>query len=213
MSSLPAKECILVVDDSPATLEVLQRSLAAEGYQVFTAPGVAEAIEILGATQPDLVITDFKMPKVSGLGLVRHIRENFKNIDVVMITGYPSIEGAVDAVKTGAEEFLPKPFTKTELLSAVHRVLDRARLRKSGDTALTQVAPVHKGLIGTSEAIRKVSITIGKASSTSATVLITGESGTGKELAARAIHYGSKRSSSPFVPVNCKATIYSFSSF
>ena len=203
MSSLPKKERILVVDDSPVTLEVIQRNLAAEGYQVFTAPGVAEAIEILGATQPDLVITDFKMPKVSGLDLVRHIRENFKNIDVVMITGYPSIEGAVDAVKTGAEEFLPKPFTETELLSAVHRVLDRARLRKFGDSAPSQVAPVHKGLIGTSEAMRKVSITIGKASSTSATVLITGESGTGKELAARAIHYGGKRSSSPFVPVNC----------
>jgi len=203
MASLTGKERILVVDDSSATLEVIQRNLAAEGYQVFTAPGVAEAIEILGTTQLDLVITDLKMPKVSGLDLVRHIRENFKDTDVMMITGYPSVEGAVEAVKTGAEEFLPKPFTDAELLSAVERVLDKARLRKFGDSAPNQVPSVHKGLIGTSEIIHNISIAIGKASSSSATVLITGESGTGKELVARAIHYGSKRSSSPFVPVNC----------
>jgi len=203
MSSSPKKERLLIVDDSANTLEVLRRNLAAEGYQVFTAPGVAEAIETLGATHLDLVITDLKMPKVSGLDLVRHIRENFKNTEVVMITGYPSIEGAVEAVKTGAEEFLPKPFTDTELLSAVRRVLDKARLRRSGRAKPDQAVPAHKGLIGTSEVMHKVSIAIGKASSTSATVLITGESGTGKELVARAIHYSSKRSSSPFVPVNC----------
>ena len=203
MSSSPKKERILIVDDSANTLEVLRRNLAAEGYQVFTAPGAAEAIEILGTTQLDLVITDLKMPKVSGLDLVRHIRENFKDTEVMMITGYPSVEGAVEAVKTGAEEFLPKPFTDTELLSAVQRVLDKARLRRFGDAAPNQVPPVHKGLIGTSEVMHKVSIAIGKASSTSANVLITGESGTGKELVARAIHYSSKRSSSPFVPVNC----------
>ena len=203
MSSSPRKERILIVDDSANTLEVLRRNLTAEGYQVFTAPGVAEAIETLGATQLDLVITDLKMPKVSGLDLVRHIRENFKNTEVMMITGYPSVERAVEAVKTGAEEFLPKPFTDAELLSAVQRVLDKARLRRFGDAAPNQAAPVHKGFIGTSEVMHKVSIAIGKASSTSATVLITGESGTGKELVARAIHYSSKRSSSPFVPVNC----------
>jgi len=192
-----------VVDDSVNTLEVLQRNLMAAGYHVFTASGVAEAIEILNGTALDLVITDLKMPKVSGLDLVLHIRENFKDTEVMMITGYPSVEGAVEAIKTGAEEFLPKPFTDAELLSAVGRILDKARLRKFGDSASNQVAPVHKGLIGTSEVIHKISIAIGKASSSSATVLVTGESGTGKELVARAIHYGSKRLSSPFVPVNC----------
>jgi len=203
MSSLPKKERILIVDDSPVTLEVLQRNLAAEGYQVFTAPGVAESIKVLEATQLDLVITDLKMPKVSGLDLVRHIRENFKNTEVMMITGYPSVEGAVEAVRTGAEEFLPKPFTDAELLSAVQRALDKAKLHRFGDTASTQAGSVHKGLIGTSEVMHKIFTAINKASSTSATVLITGESGTGKELVARAIHYGSIRSSSPFVPVNC----------
>lgn len=203
MTSSPKKERILIVDDSVNTLEVLQRNLTVAGYQVFTAPGVSEAIATLGTTQLDLVITDLKMPKVGGLDLVLHIRENFKNTEVMMITGYPSIEGAVEAVKAGAEEFLPKPFTDTELLSAVQRVLDKGRLRRFGDTVPKRAIPVHKGLIGTSKAMHKISIAISNISSSSATVLITGESGTGKELVARAIHYGGTRSSSPFVPVNC----------
>ncbi len=203
MPSTPKKEHILVVDDSVNTLEVLQRNLMSAGYHVFTASGVAEAIEILNGTELDLVITDLKMPKVSGLDLVRHVRENFKNTAVMMITGYPSIEGAVEAVKTGAEEFLPKPFTDAELLSAVGRALDKARFRKFGDSTSNQVIPVHRGLIGSSAGMCEVFIAIGKASSASATVLITGESGTGKELAARAIHYSSVRPSAPFVPVNC----------
>jgi len=203
MSSSPGKERILIVDDSPNTLEVLQRNLTASGYQVFTAPGVSEAIEILEQTPLDLVITDLKMPNISGMDLVRHIRENFKGTEVMMITGYPSIEGAVEAIKTGAEEFLAKPFTDTELLSAVQRVLDKAKVRRTGLTEADKAVPAHKGLIGCSEGMREVFLAIGKASSASAIVLITGESGTGKELAARAIHYGSIRSSAPFVPVNC----------
>jgi DNA-binding NtrC family response regulator len=198
-----AKECILIVDDSASTLEVLKRNLTTTGYQVFTASGVSEAIEILEQTRLDLVITDLKMPNVSGMDLVRHIRENFRDTEVMMITGYPSIEGAVEAVKTGAEEFLAKPFTDTELLSAVQRVLDKAKVYRSGRAKSDQAVPAHKGLIGRSEGMREVFIAISKASSASATVLITGESGTGKELAARAIHYSSIRSSSPFVPVNC----------
>jgi DNA-binding NtrC family response regulator len=203
MSSSPQEERILVVDDSAATVEVLNRNLTAAGYKVFTAFGVPQALEILNGTELDLVITDLKMPKVSGLDLVRHIRENFKNTDIMMITGYPSIEGAVEAVKTGAQEFLPKPFTDGELLSAVERVLNKVRLRKTGDSLPSRAATEHIGLIGTSESISKVFTAISKVASTSATVLITGESGTGKELAARAIHYNGPRSSAPFIAVNC----------
>jgi DNA-binding NtrC family response regulator len=197
------KERVLIVDDSVSTLEVLKRNLAAAGYQVFTAQSVSGAIEILEQTRLDLVITDLKMPNVSGMDLVRHVRENFRDTEVMMITGYPSIEGAVEAVKTGAEEFLAKPFTDTELLAAVERVLDKAKVHRSGRAERGQPPPAHKGLIGKSEGMNKVFIAIGKASSASAIVLITGESGTGKELAARAIHYSSIRSSAPFVPVNC----------
>jgi two-component system response regulator HydG len=203
MSSSLQKESILVVDDSAATLEVLQRNLTAAGYRVFTASGVSQAIEILNEAELDLVITDLKMPKVSGMDLIRHIRDNFKNTDVMMITGYPSIEGAVEAVKTGAQEFLPKPFTDDELLSAVKRVLSKVKLRKAGNGLHDRAITEHIGLIGTSKPISKVFTAINKVASTSATVLITGESGTGKELAARAIHYKGPRSSSPFVAVNC----------
>ena len=203
MPSPSKKDCILIVDDAAATLEVLQRYLTAAGYQVFTASSVAEALEILESRALELVITDLKMPKVSGLDLVRHVRENFKDTEVMMITGYPSIEGAVNAVKTGAEEFLAKPFTDDELLAAVRRVLDKLRIRRSGHMTSVQAAPVHKGFIGCSKVMQNVFAAITKAASTSATVLITGESGTGKELTARAIHYGSSRSSAPFVPVNC----------
>ena len=194
------KERILVVDDSPNTLEVLRRNLEGEGYRVFTAASVAEATRVLEETKVDLVVTDLKMPKVSGLDLVRHVQENLKDTQVMMITGYPSIEGAVEAVKTGAEEYLAKPFTDEELLSAASRALEKLRLRKAGRGA-GAVAP--HGLIGESGAVRELFQAIAKVASTTATVLITGESGTGKELVARAIHYNSPRAPAPFVPVNC----------
>lgn len=205
MSNHNKKERILLVDDSPNTLEVLQRNLVSQGYQVFTSSSVAEAIKILDALSVDLVITDLKMPGASGLDLIRHIRENFRDMEVMMITGYPTVEGAVEAVKTGAEEYLAKPFTDAELFSAVRRALDKLHLRISVKTSLHGRMPVSYGLIGKSEAMVRVGSFIAKAALTSATVLISGESGTGKELVARAIHYSSHRASAPFVPVNCGA--------
>ena len=203
MSSLGEKARILVVDDTPTTLEVLERNLTAQGYQVFTAPGVAEAIGVLDNAPVDLVITDLKMPKVSGLDLVRHVRENFRHTEIMVITGYPSVEGAVEAVKAGAEEFLAKPFTNEELLPAVKRALGKLRVRRAGQAAPDRGPHVPDGFIAESEPMRKVFEAIGKAAMTAAPVLISGESGTGKELAARAMHYRSGRSSAPFVPVNC----------
>ena len=203
MTSAGKKETILVVDDVPNTVEVLQRNLASQGYTVFTAPGVGEALRITETVPIDLVITDFKMPKVSGLDLVRHVRENLKDTEVIMITGYPSVEGAVEAVKIGAEEYLAKPFTDEELFSAVRRALKKLHTRRVGETALAKPSPSPYGLIGESQPMREVFHAIGKAAASLATVLISGESGTGKELVARAIHYSSPRSSASFVPVNC----------
>ncbi len=197
------KERILIVDDAPDTLEVLQRNLSSRGYQVFTAPGVAEAIQVLEQNPVDLVITDLKMPRASGLDLVCHVRENLKDTEVMLITGYASIEGAVQAVKSGAEEYLSKPFTDDELLSAVQRVLEKLHLRRAGERALPTVPAGRHGFLGESEAMAKVWQAVAKAASTAATVLISGESGTGKELVARAIHYSSPRSAAPFVAVNC----------
>lgn len=197
------KETILVVDDAPDTLEVLSRNLISKGYKVFTSPGVPEAIKVLEGTHIDLVITDLKMPEISGLDLIKHVRENLKDTEVMMITGYASINGAVKAVKTGAEEYLAKPFTDEELFSAVKRALEKLHIRKAGNARPPKKAPDTYGLFGESETMRKVFDAIPKIASSTANVLITGESGTGKELVARAIHYSSKRASAPFIPVNC----------
>jgi DNA-binding NtrC family response regulator len=203
MAPSTEKRRILVVDDAPNTLEVLQRNLTLKGYQVFTAPGVVEAIKILEATPVDLVITDLKMPRVSGLDLIRHVQENFKDTEVMMITGYATVEGAVKALKIGAEEYLPKPFTDEELLSGVQRALDKLHVRRAGQAQLPQMSPNAYGLLGESAEMRKVFEAIAKVAPIPVTVLITGESGTGKELVARSIHYSSPRASAPFVPVNC----------
>ena len=133
IAEMDSKEKILVVDDAPEALEVLQRNLSSEGYTVYTASFVADAIKILDSTPIDLVITDLKMPKVGGLELVRHVRENFRDTEVMMITGFATIEGAVKAVKSGAEEYLTKPFTDEELFSAVKRSLDKLYLRRSAE--------------------------------------------------------------------------------
>jgi len=200
-----AQDRILVVDDAADTLEVLQRNLQSKGYQVYTAPGVSEAIRILEQTPVELVITDLKMPKVSGLELVRHVRENYADTEVMMITGYPTIGGAVDAVRLGAEDYISKPFTDEELCAAVERALEKLRIRRTVQAPTYRTPHTPFGLIGESDAMQKVFGAVAKAAPTAATVLITGESGTGKELVARAIHYGSPRASFPFVPVNCAA--------
>jgi DNA-binding NtrC family response regulator len=194
---------ILIVDDSPDTLEMIKRNLNSKGYLTFTAPGAAEAIEILDKTTIDLLITDIKMPKVSGYDLMEHVQKNFKDIEIVVITGFPSIEGAVKSVKIGAAEYLPKPFTDEELFAMVQRALEKKLLRTTMKEQYRKLTAAPYGLIGKSEPMQKVFQTIEKAASTAATVVITGESGTGKELVARAIHYCSSRASAPFVPVNC----------
>lgn len=196
---------ILIVDDTPATLELLKRNLKSWGYTVYMASNVAEALKVLGVTVIDLVITDLKMPGLSGVHLVRHVRENFGDMAVMIITGYPSVKGAVEVIKTGAEEYLVKPFTDEELLSAVERTLRDLHIRRAAHQPPKQRIAAPHGLIGESKAMLRVEDFIDKAAGTSATVLICGESGTGKELVARAIHYRSARASAPFVPVNCGA--------
>jgi DNA-binding NtrC family response regulator len=203
MKRAAEKERILIVDDSPDTLAMLERNLRSEGYEVFSAPGVAEAVRILDGTPVDLVVTDYKMPRTSGMDLIRYVRENLKNTEIMMITGYATVQGAVEAIKAGAEEYLTKPFTDEELFATVRRALDKLKLRMASQDRLPQTIKSRYGLLGESEPMSQVLGAIAKAASTPATVLITGQSGTGKELVARAIHYSSKRASAPFVPVNC----------
>lgn len=196
---------ILVVDDSPDTVEVLQRNLQSLGFVVFSASGVVEAIRVLEATPVEIVITDLKMPGIGGFDLIRHVRENYRETEVMMVTGYPTIEGAVKAVKTGADEFLSKPFTDEELISSVRRVLEKLYTKRKSNSTTNRVPISISGLVGESAVMQRIRSEVIKASTTSATVLVCGESGTGKEVVARAIHYNSDRASAPFVPVNCGA--------
>jgi DNA-binding NtrC family response regulator len=197
------EERILVVDDSPDARDVLRRNLTMEGYDVVTAPGVAEAVGILESIPIDLVITDLKMPKIGGLDLVRHVRAQFREIGIIMITGYASIETAVAAVKEGAENYLPKPFTDAELLSAVNDALQKVRFQRAALARESTESLDSFGLVGESEAMRRVYRGMAKAAPVPTTVLITGESGTGKELVARGIHYAGPRARAQFVPINC----------
>ena len=191
---------ILVVDDSEETVELIRRNLESGGYSIYTASNVQTAIRSLEARAFDLVITDLKMPDGNGLEIVRHASENYKNLGILVITGFPSIQGAVESIRIGAEEYLVKPFTDQELFDSVSRVL--ARLPKEKTKQATPVVPDF-GIIGESGKMVNVFKAVAKARPINATVLISGESGTGKELVARAVHYGGQSSNAPFVPVNC----------
>ncbi len=197
------KFTILIVDDSPDTLEMIQRNLTSQGYIAYAALSASAAIEILEATAIDLVISDLKMPKVSGLDLIRHIRANFKETEVMIISGYATVESAVESMSIGALDFLSKPFTDEELFEHVGNAIDKVRERRNLKERNSKSLSNYSGITGNSKPMQKVFKTIEKASITLATVLIAGESGTGKELVARAIHYNSSRASSPFIPVNC----------
>lgn len=195
----PANITILIVDDSVEFLEVINRNLQGAGYKTHTATNVQSAIAILDSKVVDMVITDLRMPGQNGTDLIRHVSENFRNVGVLVVTGFPSIEGAVESIKIGAEEYLVKSFTDEELLQAVRRVISKLKKKKDSSTAEVR----NFGIIGQSTAMKKVFSTINKVKDSRATVLIQGESGTGKELVARALHYGGATAKAPFVPVNC----------
>lgn len=204
------QEHILIVDDSHDMLEVLRRQLGDMGFQTYQASNVMDAADILRSNLPDMLITDIQMPGVSGMKLVKYASEHFPKMPVLVITGYPTVENAVDAVQSGAYEYLVKPFTKAELETAVNKSLVVVRSKNQAEALTSGVKKTEStanyfGIIGQSEALEKTKNIIERIKDTQVTVLITGESGTGKELVARAIHYSGRFAKSPFIAVNCGA--------
>lgn len=198
------KENILLVDDDVHILELLQRHLQALNYHTYKAISVKEAIEILKDKSIDLLITDLKMPRVDGLELVKYVSEHYPDIPKLVVTGYPSIDGALEAMKSGVMDYLTKPFTKEELKKAVEKSL-ALKPKKQKQTQKETTSVAYGELIGNSEAINKVTEVIERVKNNKATVFISGESGTGKELVARSIHYMGQFARAPFIAVNCGA--------
>jgi DNA-binding NtrC family response regulator len=201
----PAK--ILVVDDEPSILRLLQEALSQWGYQVTCASTVEEALVALGTELFDAALTDVRMPDMSGLDLLREIKKQDESIEVIVMTGYPTISSAVEALKEGAYDYLSKPLILDELRHLMTRVMERRFLRgevHSLRTRLGEELTVNE-LIGNSPPMQRVKEIIAKVAVTDSPVLIEGESGTGKELVAAAIHRLSSRAKRPFIPVNCSA--------
>ncbi len=200
------RENILLVDDDIDILELLQRHLQSMDYHTYKAVSVKEALYILKDAHIDLLITDIQMPEVDGLELLKFAEEHYPEMPKLVITGYPSVSGALEVIKAGATDYLTKPFTKEELRKAVLKAFEQSSQRKySKNKSNNPLAGLHADMVGESDAFGKVTDIIERVKDNKATVLIKGESGTGKEMVARAIHYSGKFSRAPFIAVNCGA--------
>src|SRR5690606_2633098 len=195
------KENILLVDDDINILELLQRHLHSLDYHTYKAISVKEAVAILRDTEIDLLITDLKMPEVDGFQLIQFAAEHYPNMPKLVVTGYPSVQDALSAIKSGAVDYLVKPFTKEELKQGVLKCLSTKTIKKTETS--TPETQNYNEIIGESEAIKNVIQIIDRVKDNKATIFISGESGTGKELVARSIHYNGKFSRAPFIAVNC----------
>lgn len=201
MNLMLQKENILIVDDDTNILELIQRHLHSMDYHTFKAVSVKEAVAILRDTEIDLLITDLKMPEVDGFQLIKFASEHYPDMPKLVVTGYPSVQDALSAIKSGAVDYLVKPFTKEELRQGVLKSLS-SKSKKSRLKAST-VQKNYNEIFGDSDGIKTVLQTIDRVKNNKATIFISGESGTGKELVARSIHYNGKFSHAPFIAVNC----------
>ncbi|WP_339651517.1 sigma-54 dependent transcriptional regulator [uncultured Salegentibacter sp.] len=198
------KENLLIVDDDYDMLEVLDRHLKQENYHTYKAGSVMEAIDILKHSSIDLLITDLQMPGMNGMELVKYVDDHYPEIPKLVITGYPSIDNALTAIKSGALDYLPKPFTKSELLTSVKKSLVNRKTAKK-TTSSPEIRNNYGGMVGSSAKFEELVDIIERVKNNRATILIRGESGTGKELVARAIHYKGSFAQNPFIAVNCGA--------
>ncbi|MGE5853217.1 MAG: sigma-54-dependent transcriptional regulator [Deltaproteobacteria bacterium] len=194
---------ILVVDDDPDIREVLKDRLESLGYNVFAGASGVEALELLEKQNPQIVLMDIEMPEMGGLEALKEIRKRQIDITVVMITAHGTIERAVEAIRQGAYDFIPKPFEPDHIALIVQRALERERLKRGVEVLSDQVGERYRLITGKSPKMAEA-IDLAKKSATSrSTVLLLGESGTGKEIFARSIHEWSERRAEPFIAINC----------
>lgn len=198
---------ILVVDDEPVVCRSCVRVLAPEGYAVTTTESGREGIEKGSSGEFDVVIVDLKMPDVDGMQVLQRIKEKQPDVEVIVITGYSAVSSAVKAMKVGAIDYLPKPFTPDELSVVVNKAMDKRRLveENRGPKEKLDEKFGFENIVGQSKAMQRVYTLVRKVAPTNTTVLIYGESGTGKELLARAVHFNSLRKHRQFLPADCSA--------
>jgi len=200
-------EKLMVVDDDSLIRRSLAEMLRGEGYRVFEASTGAEALRTFAQVGPDLVVTDFNMPEVDGLQLLRELKARKADLPVILVTGYGTVEQAVEAMKSGAYDYVSKPILDDEMKLTIRRAFE-ARSLRAENKDLRKRLDMRYGfdaIVGRDYKMQRIYDTIESVAGTKATVLVTGESGTGKTLIARALHHNSPRKDQPFVEVNCGA--------
>jgi DNA-binding NtrC family response regulator len=201
------RERILVIDDDPGLAEVIVMLLSGEGYRVEHAATVRAGLAQIAATEFDLVITDLKLPDGTGVDAIGPIKEIRRDLPIILMTSYSSMESAIGALRSGAVDYIIKPFDNENFLHAAERALNERRMLRENAILKRSLNKVKADLeiIGESEGIRHVTGMMRRVAASEANVLIRGESGTGKELVAVGIHLASPRGDGPFVPINCGA--------
>jgi len=204
---MPDAPRILFIDDEPGSREGLALLLEREGLRVDALADGEEALNLLARKSYDVIITDLFLPGVSGIDILKHVKERSLPCNVIMITGYATAETAVEAMKEGAFDYITKPVNFEKLKVLIAKAVEKSRLVAENLYLREQLRGKYKfdNIIGNSPAILPVFSRMEKILHTDSTVLILGESGTGKELVARAIHYNGSRKEKPFIPINCGA--------
>lgn len=198
---------ILIVDDEQHAREAMTQLLEEDGYQVRNAPDGFKALGVLRQWPCDLLVTDLRMPVMDGLALIRKAREEFPELTCLVMTAFGSVENAVEAMKTGAEDYLTKPLNFDQVQIVIERAMERTQLRRELDelrSADTDTKP-KTNMIGNSLPMQRLKAMIDQVATARSTVLVSGESGTGKELVARLVHERSDRADKPFVRLHCSA--------
>lgn len=198
---------LLLVDDDAALRRILQFKLSKKGYEVTTSANGEEALSLLRSNRYDLILSDMKMPKITGIELLEQAKRIQPDIQVVLMTAFAAVPQAVQAVKLGAFDYLTKPFEDDQLFAALEKAVKFKMLEDENKQLREQLGgiPTNRPMVGISAPFKSMMIFIDKIAPTDATVLITGESGTGKELVARTIHRRSNRNDGPFLAINCAA--------